>query len=383
MNDHQLSQDQREAVDLVRGWFAAAGPGEAGQRFSLAGYAGTGKTTLTATIVGGFVADGVRILVGAPTGKAALRLRQKGLHAETIHRLAYRFAGHDEDGDPEFTWTGMGSADQKMLVVVDEASMVNEAIYRDLLAGGYRFLFVGDHGQLPPVGGDPGIMRSPDYALSVIHRQDDEGLLDFAHGLREGAHLPPARGAVEVVRSRPGRGTPREVAEADVVICWRNRTRHWLNHALMVARGILPRSLEFDADDAVGALRALGDRWVRVVCLRNDYRVGVFNGELLELLVEHVGRSSVIGRVRRDGDDGDGFETVADLAGFRADRPGQPAQGTLLLDFGYALTCHKAQGSEWDHVAVYDETHDRMEDRARWCYTAATRAKKRLSWVRG
>ena len=375
----QLSPDQVEALERVRAWWE----GEERQTFSLAGYAGTGKTTIIAEIIRAMEGS---VAVAAPTGKAAQRLREKGVDACTIHQLAYSFTGYDAHGNPDFDFTGIRR--KRCLVVVDEASMVNQRVHDDLVKEGYRMLFVGDHGQLAPVGGDPGIMRRPDFALSQIHRQDDAGLLDFAHALRAGDPLPEARGAVEKVWRDP-RQEPEEVGaalrDADVVIAWRNATRHWLNHRIMQLRGLLPDDLRYDPRDAgqaVAVLRALGHQWFPVVCLQNNYRLRAFNGQVFDACVESFveGSTTAYGLLREEGCDD---RTVAfDLAGFRMQKNARSElQGHVLVDFGCCLTAHKSQGSEWPWVCVWDDTNAGMEDRARWQYTAATRAKERLTWI--
>lgn len=371
-----LSEDQEEAIDRVHTWWLTE---QDKQCFSLAGYAGTGKTTIIYHLLRNF---SEKVVVGAPTGKAALRLRQKGVQASTIHQLAYRFTGTDVDGDPTFDFEGMRS--RPTLTIIDEASMVNEQIFQDLQGEGYRMLFVGDHGQLAPVGGDPGLMRVPDFALSKIHRTDDEGILSFAHALREGARTPEASGAVQSVFLNPRHEfsiVKEAVLEGDVVLCWKNTTRHWLNHLALVELGLLQREA-LNVMHVADYLKQLHGQRVRVVCLRTNYRQGVYNGQVMDLVLgglEDEGKT-LNGTLCTD----TGREVQArfdPLGFFLRERSYAPGQGLLLFDFGYALTAHKAQGSEWPHVVVIDELHQRTDEKPRWRYTAATRAEKRLTWL--
>lgn len=371
-----LSPDQVRAVDRVLHWLERE-PDR--QTMSLAGYAGTGKTTVISHLIDRLPG---RVIVAAPTGKAALRLRQKGVRATTIHQLAYRFEGEDANGDPEFTYTGI--KDAGALVIIDEASMINDEIYRDLVGGGYRMLFVGDHGQLAPVGDDPGIMRSPDVVLDVIHRQDDSGLLDFAHQLRDGVYLPEASGAVSKHWLHPidgATGLGREaMTSADVVLCYQNRTRWHLNSRIMVDLGLTSHSVATGGAQRI--LLGLVGKTCRVVALKNNYRVGIFNGQLADLAVQRVTDDAVYGDLTLDTGVGLAGVTVSTLGfGRKPEGAGDLPSAVLLMDFGYVLTAHKSQGSEWDHVCVYDDTFRGMRDRARWCYTAATRAKRRLTWL--
>lgn len=370
-----LSEDQVEAIERIESWWLTD---TEKQCFTLAGYAGTGKTTVISHLLRNFSSD---VVVGTPTGKAALRLREKGVQADTIHRLAYHYKYLDEAGDPVFDFIGMGS--KPPLVIVDEASMVNSVIYGDLLAEGYRMLFVGDNGQLPPVGGDPGIMRDPDFALSVIHRTDDAGLLDYAHDLRQGDFRPEPRGAVKHIALNPNRDvemTTAAIADADVMICWKNATRHWLNWLALKREGHFDWSKELRTDHAFRYLDDLEGHVVRCVCLRNNYKRGVYNGQILNIEIGPRRGQSMIGKLFTDS--GRTYPVDIDAKGFfLMERSYQPPPGHLLFDFGYCLTAHKSQGSEWPHVVVYDDTYRAMDDRPRWAYTAATRAEERLTWL--
>lgn len=423
-----LSVDQRQAIDAIKKWFHE----DAGKQcFTLAGFAGTGKTTVISWLVDD-LGDRVLITIGTPTGKAAQRLREKGVRAKTIHSLAYKVRGEDEDGNVQFDYRGMGQT-KRRLVIIDEASMVDARIYEDLLKNGYRMLFVGDHGQLPPVGTDPGIMRNPDFTLSVIHRQDDSGLLDFAHALREGAWQPKTSGAVESFPSFPNPdGSMRDelrnlIRDADVTLCWKNSTRHELNHAIMRERGLLPAGIgtyapptETSTDDSASAEQVrrilkhaqFTYRPLQFVCLRNNAKQGIFNGMVISAYVAHVSESMitmieaggsdlgpedvavVTARIENQGHPWVDWENESETRGMnilrvvwgglrRNPKGVQLVKDQCLLDFGYCLTAHKAQGSEWDWVCVWDDTYRSMDDRARWAYTAATRAKRKLSWVRG
>lgn len=368
-----LSEDQAEAIDQIHAWWQK----NEKQTFSLAGYAGTGKTTVISALLESWPGD---VVVAAPTGKAAHRLREKGVKATTIHQMAYHLVGEDEDGEPLFDYSGISRG--LALVIIDEASMVNKEIHDDLVGDGYRMLFVGDHGQLAPVGEDPGIMRNPDFTLSKIHRQDDEGLLDFAHALREGDPNPEAHGAVSKLWIKPsGEDEPiwDAILKGDNVICWRNATRHWLNLEIFKRLEMLGDLGDRQATQNRLLLLQLKDKTFPVVCLRNDYKVGVFNGQVFNFTPEKIDTTTCRGVLSSYG----GWERNAclDMAGFRAQRGTSPAMGTLLFDFGFVLTAHKSQGSEWDRVCVFDDTFSKMEDRARWQYTAATRAAKALDWL--
>jgi len=117
------------------------------QVFRLFGYAGVGKTTLARHIAEGAQGEAV---FAAFTGKAALVLRSKGcVGASTIHALIYR-ASEGAEGAPTFTLNHDGPASKAGLIVIDECSMVDAELGRDLLSFGKPILVLGDPAQLPP-----------------------------------------------------------------------------------------------------------------------------------------------------------------------------------------------------------------------------------------
>lgn len=367
MTELVLSTDQVAALDKINAW--ASEPER--KQFALAGYAGTGKTT----IISRFMAETTHpVVVGTPTGKAAEVLRRKGVMADTIHRLAYQFRGWDDDGDLMFDYEGLSY--EGVILVIDEASMVNDRIYTDLTGSGYKILFVGDHGQLPPVGGDPGIMRRPDFALEKVHRHDSE-LLDYAHAVRQDKrwsfsddgdvrHITAGTHAVEAA-----------LREGDVVLCLRNATRHQINKMM------LGRRLEQRIEDDAEVFQAMVGHEIPVICVQNNYRIGIFNGQPMTMSITNANDADlgcVIADLRVDERVKPGVMVNTDSF---LSNPGELEHDDSMaqLDFGWALTCHKAQGSEFDHVVVIDETWRRFEHRVRWKYTAATRAKKRLTWI--
>ena len=142
----EWSREQVEAIDQVGRWLKAGEP----QVFRLFGYAGVGKTTLAR-----HVAEGARgeTAFAAFTGKAALVMRANGCAgATTIHALIYR-ASEGAEGAPTFTLNEDGPASRAGLIVIDECSMVDAELARDLLSFGKPILVLGDPFQLPPVKG--------------------------------------------------------------------------------------------------------------------------------------------------------------------------------------------------------------------------------------
>lgn len=328
------------------------------RRMSVGGYAGTGKTVVVQAILAeyGKVAD---IGVCAPTGKAAHVLRSKGVeNACTFHSLVYRVAGVNESGDPIFATRRR--RDLPACVIVDEASMLTVDMVKDIERRVPHVLYVGDHGQLEPVGDDPGLMRRPDFKLETIHRQAaGSPIIQFAHHVRRG-HDPETFGDL----ARVQRAWTSDLAGFDVAIVAFNRTRQKINQWTRKRRG-------FDQSTPM-----VGEQ---VICLRNNADYEVWNGMLGTITEVTPGLISVAT------DDGErkllpyeprqfGLERTLPYA---APRKGKPTK--TLWDWAYAVTCHKFQGSEAGRVVVVEEGSGLWAPE-RWRYTAATRAKQELRW---
>ena len=116
------------------------------------------------------------------------------------------------------------------------------AVYRlkdDLESFGTKILYVGDHGQLEPVGDDPGLMSDPEIRLEQIHRQAAQSaIVRFAHHMREGSPPTTFRVPQGVMRNvHLCRGLPPDLARHDVVLCGFNRVRVAVNRKIRKARG--------------------------------------------------------------------------------------------------------------------------------------------------
>ena len=362
----EWSREQAEAIDKVGLWLKAGQP----QVFRLFGYAGVGKTTLARHIAEGSKGG---TAFAAFTGKAALVMRGHGCAgATTVHSLIYR-ASEGAEGEPTFTLNEEGPASRAGLIVIDECSMVDEDLGRDLLSFGKPVLVLGDPFQLPPVkGGGYFTEAEPDVMLTEIHRQAaDNPIIHLSQIVRSGGELEDGDyGETRVVRrSRIDAG---QVLAADQVLVGVNRTRRAYNKRIRDLKGFS------------GLYPAVGER---LVCLRNDRTKGLINGGLWR--VETLGglhKDFVRMTVRSEDESVQKPVKVAVLKQFFEGGEGDLAypirRESDEFDYGYALTVHKAQGSQWDDVMLFDERFAFREHRARWLYTGLTRAARRLTLVR-
>src|SRR6187397_2423888 len=219
---------QDSALKAVADWLKAK-PGRNGTPpvFRLFGYAGTGKTTLARHI-----ADGVdgEVKFAAFTGKAALVMRNKGCdNASTIHSLIYR-AKESGVEQPSFELWDDAPASKAKLIVIDECSMVDAELGRDLLSFGAPLLVLGDPAQLPPIqGGGFFTEAEPDIMLTEVHRQaQDDPIVRLSMAVRAGEYLEPGRyGESQVVAKADL--DPARVLEADQILVGRNNTRRAYN----------------------------------------------------------------------------------------------------------------------------------------------------------
>lgn len=397
------SPGQQAALDAVMAWI------DAGTEpiFHLFGYAGTGKTTLAqefATMVDG------RVGYAAYTGKAALVLRQKGcLGAGTIHQLIYvpqgvslvrlkeleKRLGDARGGTddvlvaeleakvraerenvrrPSFT-LNLDSEIQKLkCLIVDEVSMVGTQIGTDLRSFDVPILALGDPAQLPPVK-DGGYFTNvtPEIMLDEVHRQaEGSPIIRMATIVRKGGELDLGDYGDDCrVILRHELEDFQEVAKFDQVLVGRNATRNAFNTRYRTE--ILGRE---------GHLPVEGDR---LVCLRNNHEKGLLNGSLWYVQWCETVDEDTIALVVKDSYSGAEVETVAHRHYFEGREkelgPWSFDSGDSF-DYGYALTVHKAQGSQWDKVLLVDEGACFRGHAKRWRYTGITRAAKQLTVMR-
>ncbi len=359
------SVQQDAALSAVNRWLKAP----ANQVFRLFGYAGAGKTTLARHIAESAGGD---VAFAAFTGKAAHVMRQKGCAgASTIHALIYRPADESEDGELVFALRRDAPASKADLIIIDECSMVDGDLGRDLLSFGKPVLVLGDPAQLPPVkGGGFFTEAQPDFMLVEIHRQAaDNPIIRLSMDIREGRE--PERGDDDRLRLVSRREISSEIIlAADQVLVGTNRTRRRYNDRIRELKG------------HSGFLPEAGEK---LVCLRNNKHKGLLNGGIWTVREQRPPKGGRARLVVQPEDGGKPARISVPTAFFTEGAenvPFEARRGADEFDFGYALTVHKAQGSQWDDVVLFDESFAFQDQRARWLYTGVTRAAERLTLVR-
>jgi exodeoxyribonuclease-5 len=323
--------------------------------FILHGLAGTGKSFLLAELV----RRHPEMHLTAFTGKAASVLRRRvGVPVSTLHQAIYRFKGLADDDDgrkrPVFDPLGHSAGLFDDVLLVDEVSMVGGRVAEDALATGARIIASGDPGQLPPVR-DAQYFTEPDATLTTIHRQAlDSPIIRQAHNVRFHDRYEADGDGFRVV-AKP---TEKDLLAADAILCWRNSTRRLGNRRMRSLRGLS------------GPL-VVGEP---AMCLRNDHRIGVLNGEVYRIIdrqregmvvEDDLGERRTVQLAAVEGEDG--FDDRCDDEDWT---PFAPA---------YVATVHKYQGSSADDVVLYDEAE---RDWRAYTYTGITRAVKRCTVVK-
>lgn len=400
-----LNDDQKEAEKRICEWFHRS----ARQVFVLTGYAGTGKTSLLKHTV----CEKLNLVAGdsaafiTPTGKAATVLINKGIVASTVHRLIYQSINEEKEillngkkvKVEKLTFKRRESIDKSIkLIVLDEASMVSDEMLFDVLNFGVKVLLCGDNAQLPPVEGFNTYLRNPDYTLTaIVRQQQDNPIIMLSEMAREGRHIAYGnygdKAFVIAARNFAGERKKKLLLKAEQIICGLNKTRAQINDEVRTFKGF--NGLPKDGEKLICTL----NNWEQFI--DEEMRFNMVNGIIGTAVdpVYDVGKSMgftqfkpeflnklcpqalpfdagifIDGEYRyRHGDYFEKFNEEGEAVGaFTLNR----------FEYGYCISCHKAQGSEFDSAIVFDESYAFKEDAARWLYTAITRAKDRLIIVR-
>lgn len=386
MTDLTFTPEQERAINKMVEWY---GDPEQ-QEFYLAGYAGVGKSTVCKEAI-----DRIKqrygihnVVTGAYTGKAAHVLRKKGnINAATIHNLIYVPVSHLEEKPPhmtdeefarlkkneelKFVLNPLGPASLAKLIVLDECSMIDKQMADDLRSFGVKILVMGDPGQLPPVNGEGSFTtRTPDVFLTQIHRQSaDSPIIELATWARQGIDLPIGYHKGNVRVQALTNATAEAMHNPDTqVICGVHRVRWAVTQMMRKELGFtdqIPMSTE------------------RILCCKNNKEKGLFNGGMgtLSNLSINVDKSyrltgSIEGTFYKD--------LLVDAALFRQHFDNGASEydkkkSRLQFDWAYALTCHKAQGSSWNHITIIDDSDSFRDKKWLWLYTALTRAEEGLT----
>ncbi len=402
----ELSEDQEKAIEYCRE-FVTNGTG---RHKVIGGVAGSGKSTIIPYIISLFgqaynASSGIgNVAVCAYTGKAVMNLKRKGItDACTLHSFLYdtKYVFDEETGGkkmihiprPDFFFNTI------RLLIVDEASMVNREMYNFIESLPFKTIYIGDHFQLPPVNDTFNIMLNPNFKLERIHRQEEGNpIVMLADMARHGKALPLGVFGDSKHTRTLEKG---DLIEYDEIITWTNAVKDRANELIREKRGFQKDVPQMDDKMIVRVNNRNKNVYNgQIVYLMNHptmRRNGGWNVEFVDelayndpfIMAQTDAATKAIASVHLPKEELDRIrslpfanKTVADIAKMKKGNPYQ-----IHLDWGYAITCHAAQGTSWANVAVLLE--DRMKsvlDRnewSRWLYTAVTRAEKTVTIYSG
>ena len=373
---------------------------ENGEKYCvISGYAGAGKSTLVKVIIENLpgIDPEEDVAYACYTGKAAQVLLKKGnKHVITLHKLLYESIPR-----PDGTFFRVPkTAIDYSVVVVDEVSMAPKTLMDLLFTHGCFVICLGDPFQLPPIdkNQDNGLLEHPYVFLDEIMRQAlDSSIIRLSMQIRNGEKIEYGKYNDAIVmpyeklntgvlkwgdqvlvgtnkarininqtfRNMQGRGS--EPEEGDKVICLRN---YWDNLA--------------DNDDplvngTVGHIHNLYTSYNKIPPYCGGQTIPVLYADFISDSEADFGTLNMDKHQIITGERSLDARTIYKLNSRR------PTQHLVPMEFtyAYAITTHKAQGSEWDKVVVLEEGFPfDKEEHARWLYTAVTRASEQLVLVR-
>lgn len=365
----------------------------------IAGYAGTGKSTLVKILIQSLpgIDPETDVVYTSFTGKATQVLLKKGnKNVSTLHRLLYKSIPK-EDGS--FMRIVKDHLDYK-IVIVDEVSMVPRDLMNILFGFPVFVICLGDNFQLPPVdkNQDNGLLYSPHIFLDEIMRQAlDSDIIKLSMKIRNKETINLEKGSDAIVMAKDELNTG-VLQWGDQIICATNKTRVQVNNQM---RTLLGRTGGPEDGD-------------KVICLHNywdilaDNEDPLVNGTIGYLsnpypsfnkLPYYLGGSTypvLLSKFISDSNENykflqidkrlitEGVNTLDNKTLYRLNKNWR-TRHLIPCEFayGYCITGHKSQGSEWDKVVVLEENFPfDSTEHARWLYTAVTRASQKLVLIK-
>lgn len=364
---YNLTKKQQEGLEICLQRYKEGKPYTV-----IAGYAGTGKSYLVNAIVDAFGFAEDEVAYASFTGKAALVLQNQGKAAMTLHKLLYKSYPNGYGG---FVHRPKPELDEELkLIIVDEISMCPKKLWNLLMKHNRYVIALGDPFQLPPIDkdSDNGLLNKPHIFLTEVMRQAlDNDIIKYSMQLREGKNLEAGIKGANIQTYNKSNLNEGMLLWADQILCAKNDTRKNLNNQIRKLLGFTDTLNEND----------------KLICIKNYWDYASLNGEcLVNGLTGQVSNintkmTNTIRATFNIGEDSFG-ELLLDHKLLKEGKPfiEYTKRGKVLpkksieMDFGYAITVHKAQGSQFNKVLVYDDCWLQGEEYRRWLYTAITRA---------
>ena len=413
----ELSDDQQKCYKDIMNWILAfEHPEYSVQKQDLltfGGPAGSGKSTLIGKIRNDL--KNYNIAFCSYTGKAAAILRSKlklfnghirsSDYCGTIHSLIYEPI-LDPQTKEVIGWQKVKDLSFN-LIIIDESSMVGEDIFGDLASFGIPILAVGDNYQLPPIEGEMNLMRHPDIRLEKIHRHaENSPIIKISMLAREEGFIPHGNYGDCVRKVNPSSGSITKFIENSsdfsdtAIICGFNKTRINLNQKVrawfnykdkypQVGERIICLKNNKDArhcpiyNGVIGTVKDIIDNYNFLkVEVAIDGEAEYYKGKICPTTFNNEKPDFVHSFIEEIIEDRHDYD-VDRFATTRSTRRRVSETRKKYLDhfdFGYCLTVHKSQGSEWQRVMLIEQPCKFWSGDLwnKWLYTAVTRAKSEL-----
>jgi len=383
----------------------------------IAGYAGTGKTTLLCKLrkkIKNQIPTSISVAFISYTGKASNVLKSKLLeqnslfdedYVGTIHGLIYRPETVFDKKLNAHIIVGWKKVDSDEItcdiLFIDEGSMVSKNIWNDLNSLEIPIIVTGDNAQLPPVSEDTfSLMKNPDYLLTENFRSSSP-IIKLSTFVRKYGYIPTNHESRSILKLSWSHKNTRERAREIwnslpagkniITLCGFNSSRVKLND---MAR----KKFEYNTEIPIPG--------ERIICLMNNHNIKLMNGQI-GTIVWATPVDSISSKITLevDGEEnyyeclmylkagfGEVTYTVYDKEKERRDKLYRDKKIKIAkkiysekyemcyFDFGYATSVHKAQGSEWNFIVLFEQRGSVWDNEyyRRWLYTAVTRAKEKI-----
>jgi exodeoxyribonuclease-5 len=366
----KLNEEQNKAKQKIIRWYRKETYRK--QIFTLSGIAGSGKSTILKYILAELGIES-RTQIMTFTGKASQVLNNKGTPCRTIHSTVYKpIEKKDKDGEIiiEFQRKSKYEFYDTLLFVIDECSMLTNEVLDDLKMMGKPILLIGDHNQLPSIGEGHKYLDEPDVRLLKPERHAlDNPIIFLANQIVEGNLRMTNQNLSDYVKVT-NKYTTKDMLDADQVLVAKNKTRIRLNDKLRFKLGI-------ESDYPVK-----GDK---LVCKKNNWKVYLEDNDQYIFLVNGLSGINMANVCEANDyellfkpDFGSDYFCLDNVDyDFLREEDVKIRRDLEYFQYGYAITCHSSQGSEYDSVFIkYENLY--KTDMTKWLYTAVTRAVNKL-----
>ena len=400
----ELSSQQKIVSNSILEKIDGIGIGHSGYYLTtVGGFAGTGKTTLITELRKKLQKEYLFMSVAfcTFTGKASSVLRKKLTENNALFDQDYCGTIHGLIYEPEVRW------DKKLktfvvvgwkrkpteefgyhLIIIDESSMISKEIFSDLKKLNKPIIAFGDHAQLPPIGDKFELIKNPEFVLSEIHRQSlNSPIIKLSKIVREEGYIPYGFFSDKVFKMSWNQEICKKI--------W-NEKINFIDNDLVILCGFntTRANLNLKIRDKLQYKERPPYPCEKVVCLSNNHNLKIMNGQIGNVIWLMADDNLYSITLEIDGDIYDCLvankcfgevvytmydnkfsskaliEKCADMGYKSID----------FFDYGYVISVHKSQGSEWNKCVLIEQRTKRWDDEyyMRWLYTAVTRAKESL-----